>query len=44
MLVMRLQDALGFDPFSNSDDVCLPVTLGDFISLYEDTGRKAAVT
>jgi hypothetical protein len=35
ILVARLEDELGFDPFSASDDVTLPVTLGDFVELYE---------
>jgi acyl carrier protein len=35
ILVVRLEDALGCDPFSESDDVAYPVTLGDFIRFYE---------
>jgi hypothetical protein len=35
ILVARLEDELGLDPFSASDDVALPVTLGDFVELYE---------
>jgi acyl carrier protein len=35
IIVTRLEDALGFDPFS-SDDIRFPVTLGDFIRCYED--------
>jgi acyl carrier protein len=35
ILVARLEDELGVDPFSASDDVSLPVTLGDFVELYE---------
>ena len=30
ILVARLEEALGVDPFSESDDVSYPVTLGDF--------------
>jgi acyl carrier protein len=41
ILVARLEDALGFDPFSESEDVGVPVTLGDFIGLYE-RGRQSA--
>jgi hypothetical protein len=36
IIVARLEDTLGFDPFSTSDDVDFPVTLGDFIRLYEN--------
>jgi len=36
ILVARLEDALGVDPFSSADDAEFPVTLGDFIRLYED--------
>ena len=35
IIVARLEDALGADPFSG-DDAPFPVTLGDFIRLYED--------
>lgn len=35
ILVTRLEDKLGFDPFTMSDDVYFPVTLGDFIRFYE---------
>ena len=39
ILVARLEESLGFDPFSESDDPAYPVTLGDFIRFYE----KAAI-
>jgi acyl carrier protein len=35
ILVARLEDKLGFDPFTAGDDVEFPVTLGDFIRAYE---------
>ena len=35
IIVARLDDALDVDPFSASTDVLFPVTLGDFIRLYE---------
>jgi hypothetical protein len=44
ILVARLEDALGYDPFSSSDDVVFPVTLGDFIRVYEHAADKLAVT
>jgi acyl carrier protein len=39
ILVTRLEDTLGFDPFTESDDVSYPVSLGDFIQLYENAAR-----
>jgi len=36
ILVARLEDALGVDPFSAAEDAEFPVTLGDFIKFYED--------
>ena len=35
ILVARLEEALGFDPFTESEDMAYPVTLGDFIRFYE---------
>ena len=35
ILVTRLEDELGFDPFTSADDVYFPVTLGDFIRFYD---------
>jgi len=34
MIVARLEDELGFDPFS-ATNVRFPVTVGDFIQFYE---------
>jgi acyl carrier protein len=36
IIVARLEDALGVDPFSGGDDAPFPVTLADFVRLYED--------
>lgn len=36
LLVANLEDKLGYDPFTASDDVNFPVTFGDFVRLYED--------
>lgn len=44
ILVTRLEDELGFDPFTLSDDVYFPVTLGDFIGFYDDAARKQAAS
>src|SRR5712691_6153989 len=39
IIVARLEDALGFDPFTASDDVYFPVTLGDFVRVYENAAK-----
>jgi acyl carrier protein len=39
ILVARLEDRLGVDPFSESDDINFPVTLGDFVRVYENAAR-----
>ena len=36
ILVARLEDRLGMDPFTISDDVAFPETLGEFIGVYEN--------
>ena len=43
ILVTRLEDTLGFDPFTASDDVYFPVTLGDFIGVYENAAKSLEV-
>jgi acyl carrier protein len=43
ILVARLEDTLGFDPFSTSDEIFFPVTLGDFVRVYEDAAAKLEV-
>ena len=35
ILVSRLEDKLGCDPFTESENVYFPVTFGDFVRLYE---------
>jgi acyl carrier protein len=35
IIVARLEDKLGVDPFSAEDEIDFPVTVGDFIRLYE---------
>jgi len=35
MIVVSLDDALGFDPFRSSDTVKFPATYGDFVQLYD---------
>ncbi len=39
ILVSRLEDALGVDPFSASEDASFPVTLGQFINFYENVAK-----
>ena len=39
ILVARLEDTLGVDPFSASDNVSFPVTLGDFVKAYENAAK-----
>jgi hypothetical protein len=43
ILVTRLEDALGSDPFTASDDVYFPVTLGDFVRVYENAAQQLEV-
>ncbi len=38
VLVASLDDQLGLDPFSAQEMVTFPVTIGDFIQLYEHAG------
>jgi acyl carrier protein len=35
VLISRLEDELGFDPFSLVDDPFYPSTLGEFVNFYE---------
>lgn len=39
ILVARLEDELGKDPFTASEEIYFPATLGEFVELYE---RQAA--
>jgi acyl carrier protein len=39
VLVARLEDKLGVDPFSTADDPSFPVTLGEFVRVYENATR-----
>lgn len=42
ILVARLETRIGGDPFTASDDVTIPVTLGDLIALYEHAAATSA--
>jgi acyl carrier protein len=39
ILVIRLEDSLGLDPFAASEDAQFPVTFGDFVNLYEHVAK-----
>ena len=36
IIVARLEDLTGIDPFAVEEEMDFPVTLGDFIRLYDD--------
>jgi acyl carrier protein len=36
VVVVRLEDRLGVDPFSTFEDGEFPVTVGDFVRMYEN--------
>ncbi len=36
VLVARLEDKLGVDPFTALEDALFPVTFGDFVKVYEN--------
>jgi acyl carrier protein len=36
LVVMRLEEAFGFDPFDAAEEVSFPVTFSDFVSLYQN--------
>jgi hypothetical protein len=38
VVVMRLEDMVGVDPFAR-EDIPFPVTFGEFVRLYEGVGR-----
>ena len=39
ILVARLEDMLGVDPFNTATDLMFPTTLGELIGLYEAAAR-----
>ena len=40
IIVARLEDRLGFDPFSTAEDARFPVTVGDFVKFYETAAKN----
>ena len=41
VLVARLEDTLGVDPFTAAEDAMFPLTFGDFVKVYENAARSA---
>ena len=39
IIVARLEDTLGIDPFSATQDARFPVTFGDFVEFYEAAAK-----
>ncbi len=39
IIVARLEDSLGVDPFATSEDAKFPITFGDFVNLYEHVAK-----
>ena len=39
IIVSRLEDILGIEPFSTAEDVAFPRTLGEFIKFYENAAK-----
>ena len=40
IVVARLEDTVGVDPLSASEDALFPVILGDFIKFYENAAAR----
>jgi acyl carrier protein len=40
VIVARLEDGFGFDPFQTANDEKFPVTFGDFVRFYEAAARE----
>lgn len=36
ILIARLEDELGIDPFTTMEEVAFPLTIGDFVRAYEN--------
>jgi acyl carrier protein len=39
IIVARLEDSIGVDPFNTADALDFPVTFGDFVRLYENVAK-----
>lgn len=42
ILVVRLEELFGFDPYVELSEIHYPVTVGDFIRLYEECDEAVA--
>ncbi|HEY2379373.1 MAG TPA: acyl carrier protein [Gemmatimonadaceae bacterium] len=42
IVVARLEDSLGIDPFTAAEDAQFPVTFGDFVKMYETMYENAS--
>jgi acyl carrier protein len=40
ILVTRLEDELGLDPFTEANEASYPITIGDLLNLYENTAAR----
>ena len=43
IIVARLDDQLGIDPFSTDEEVDWPVTVGDFVKTYERAAASKGI-
>jgi acyl carrier protein len=41
LIVARLEDALGLDPFNTEENIEFPATVGDFVKLYENAAAAS---
>ena len=39
IIVAKLEDEVGFDPFNTDEAIEFPITFGDFVQLYEKPPR-----
>ncbi len=39
VVVVRLEQTLGVDPFSSSEDALFPSTFGEFVNFYENASQ-----
>lgn len=43
IIVARLEDSLGVDPFSQFEEITFPTTVGEFVALYERAAQYERV-
>ena len=41
LIVARLEDVLGLDPFNTEENIEFPATVGDFVKLYENAAAAS---